>query len=231
MKYNNLYYVVLFSIISYAFGVVSSPVLHRVGLENLRHKLDSISRPSGPINVKGEKALFIGDSHTSAYGWGWQDMLCQRTGMKLKNTAVVGKQTTWMSGRLKYYADTTYSYCFIYGGGNDIAAGVGPRKVYSNISAMVSYCEELNITPVVITGSDPEVVISPVSNHWKNYIRNKSKLQSLLVDSLQGAYVIDVRDLIEKKDCADFLCHMKKSGHRKISGRILKRMNFQEIHQ
>jgi hypothetical protein len=95
---------------------------------------------------------------------------------------------------------------------------------------MVSYCEELNITPVVITGSDPEVVISPVSNHWKNYIRNKSKLQSLLVDSLQGAYVIDVRDLIEKKDCADFLCHMKKSGHHKISDRILKRMNFQEIH-
>jgi lysophospholipase L1-like esterase len=151
--------------------------------------------------------------------------------MKLKNTAVVGKQTNWMSGRLKYYADTTYSYCFIYGGGNDIAAGVGPRKVYSNISAMVSYCEQLNITPVVITGSDPEVVISPVSNHWKNYIRNKSKLQSLLVDSLQGAYVIDVRDIIEKKDCADFLCHMKKSGHRKISDRILKRMNFQEIHQ
>ena len=231
MKTSNLYYIVLFSVISYTFGVMSSPVLYEAGLKDLRLALDSISKPTGPVNVSGKKALFIGDSHTSAYGWGWQDMLCQRTGMKLKNTAVVGKQTTWMSGRLKYYADTTYSYCFIYGGGNDIAAGVGPRKVYSNISAMVSYCEELNITPVVITGSDPEVVISPVSNHWKNYIRNKSKLQSLLVDSLQGAYVIDVRDLIEKKDCADFLCHMKKSGHRKISGRILKRMNFQEIHQ
>ncbi len=92
---------------------MSSPVLHRVGLENLRQKLDSISRSSGPINVKGEKALFIGDSHTSAYGWGWQDMLCQKTGMKLKNTAVVGKQTNWMAGRLRYFADTSYSYCFI----------------------------------------------------------------------------------------------------------------------
>jgi hypothetical protein len=229
VKSSNIYYVVLFSAISYIFGSVSSPTIGRVESENTRQKLDFVSRLSGSIRVKGKKALFIGDSHTSAYGWGWQDMLCEATGMKLKNTAVSGKQTNWMASRLKYYADTTYSYCFIYGGGNDIAAGVEPAKVYSNISAMVSYCQELNITPVVITGSDPRVVMSPVSSHWKNYIRNESKLQSLLVDSLQGVYVIDVRDIIEKKDCADFICHMKKSGHRKISDCIIKGMNFQEI--
>ena len=179
---------------------MSSPTIGRVESENTRQKLDFVSRLSGSIRVKGKKALFIGDSHTSAYGWGWQDMLCEETGMKIKNTAVSGKQTNWMISRLKYYADTTYSYCFIYGGVNDIAAGVGPAKVYSNIFTMVSYCQDLKITPVVITGSDPGVVMSPVSSHWKNYIRNESKLQSLLVDSLKGVYVIDVRNIIEKKD-------------------------------
>jgi hypothetical protein len=229
MRPSKLYFIVALSLVFFNF-VVILPFFQKDSLEDLIIKLDLIANSQGPENVSGKKALFIGDSHTSAYGWGWQDMICKRTGMQLKNTASVGKQTSWMADRLKNYADTTYEYCFIYGGGNDIAAGVGPRKVYSNISVMVSYCQELKITPVVITGADPSIVIDPVSPQWKLYIKNKSILQSFLVDSIQGAYVIDIRDIIEKQDCADFLCHMKKSGHRKISNLVIKSMNFQEIH-
>lgn len=230
MRPSNLYFIVAFSLFFFNL-VVIWPLFQKDSLADLLVKLDLIANTQDPENVKGKKALFIGDSHTSAYGWGWQDMICQRTGMHLKNTASIGKQTSWMARKLKNYADTSYDYCFIYGGGNDIAAGVGPRKVFTNISTMVSYCQELNITPVVITGADPSVVIDPVSNQWKLYIKNKTILQSFFVDSLQGAYVIDIRDLIEKKDCADFLCHMKKSGHSKISNLVIKSMNFQEINK
>jgi hypothetical protein len=227
MKLNNLSQIVVLSLVCYALGVVSSPVLHRQTEINIRAYFDSIQIT--PNRVAGKKALFIGDSHTSAYGWGWQDMICQKTGMKLTNTASVGKQTSWMMTRLKKYADSSYTYCFIYGGGNDVAAGVPPRQIYQNISKMVSYAEEIGMQPVVITGSDPSVVIKPVSGHWKRYIQNKSVLQQLMVDSLQGAVVIDVRDIIEKKDCADFLCHMRMSGHQKISDRVIQRMGFVKI--
>lgn len=230
MRPSNLYFIVAFSLVFFNL-VVIWPLLQKDSLADQLVKLDLIAKTQDPENVRGKKVLFIGDSHTSAYGWGWQDMICQRTGMHLKNTASVGKQTNWMAEKLKKHADTSYDYCFIYGGGNDIAAGVGSRKVFSNISTMVSYCQELNITPVVITGANPSVVIDPVSNQWKLYIKNKSILQNFLLDSLQGAYVIDIRDIIEKKDCADFLCHMKKSGHSKISNRVIKTMNFQEIYK
>jgi hypothetical protein len=227
MKLNNLNQIVSFALICYALGMVSSPVLQKQAEINFRSYFDSLQIKPNP--VAGKKALFIGDSHTSAYGWGWQDKLCQKTGMKPTNTAMVGKQTDWMMTRLKKYGDSTYSYCFIYGGGNDIAAGVSPQKIYRNISYMVSYAEELGMQPVVITGSDPSLVIKPVSGHWRRYINNKAKLQNLLADSLQGAVVIDVRDIIEKRDCADFLCHMKMSGHEKISNRVINKMGFVKI--
>ena len=44
MKTSNLYYIVLFSVISYTFGVMSSPVLYEAGLKDLRLALDSISK-------------------------------------------------------------------------------------------------------------------------------------------------------------------------------------------
>ena len=36
-------------------------------------------------NVKGKKALFIGDSH-SAYDYGWQYQVCHKTGMEILKT-------------------------------------------------------------------------------------------------------------------------------------------------
>lgn len=134
-----------------------------------------------------------------------------------------------MAWKLDSYADSSFSYCFIYGGGNDIAAGIPNSKILNNFRAMINHCQRLRIEPVVITGSDPFKVISIQTPFWKKYCQQKSELQQMLIDSLPGVKVIDSRGVVTKQDCADFLCHMKASGQRKVAELVLSEMNFKKI--
>jgi len=211
-------HLILFGLLCFCAGVTSAP--------EFRQTIPLIISSDAEENVSGKKSLFVGDSHTSAYGWGWQDQVCNQTGMKCVNTAAPGKRTSWMAWKLDTYADTTFSYCFIYGGGNDIAAGISNRQILSNFRAMVNHCQRLRIEPVIITGSDPSKVMTNQSQYWKNYSSQKSKLQQMLLDSLPGVTVIDTRGVIEKSDCADFLCHMKSSGQTKVAQMVVTEMHF-----
>ena len=148
--------------------------------------------------------------------------------MKCVNTASPGKKTSWMAWKLDSHADSTFSYCFIYGGGNDIAAGIPNRKILSNFRAMVNHCQRLRIEPIIITGADPKKVISSQAPFWKKYCDEKAKLQQMLLDSLPGVKIIDTREIIAKQDCADFLCHMKLSGQKKIADKVVAEMNFKK---
>ena len=214
-------HLIIFGLLSFAAGVSSAPTFQQT--------IKLTFHAEEPLDVRGKKALFVGDSHTSAYGWGWQDQVCNHTGMVCKNTAAPGKQTNWMAWKLDTYADSSYSYCFIYGGGNDVASGVPNSKILQNFRAMISHCQSLRIEPVVITGSDPEAVMQTSSAFWKGYVLQKSELQQMLLDSLPGIKVIDTRLVIGKTDCADFLCHTKASGQKKIAGKVLKEMNFKKV--
>jgi hypothetical protein len=214
-------HLIIFGLLSFAAGVSSAPTFHQT--------IKLTFHPEEPLDVRGKKALFVGDSHTSAYGWGWQDQVCNHTGMVCKNTAAPGKQTNWMAWKLDTYADSSYSYCFIYGGGNDVAAGVPNSKILQNFRAMISHCQRLRIEPIVITGADPTRVISPSTTYWKNYCSQKSKLQQMLVDSLPGIVVIDTRKAIDKSDCADFLCHTKAPGQRKIAQEVIAQLDFKKV--
>ena len=180
-----------------------------------------------PEILVGKKALIIGDSH-SAYSYGWQFFLSKWTGLTIKNTAVEGRTTAWMKERLIKNIDTSYSYCFIFGGGNDAAAGISPYTILKNVQQMVDACNSLGVKPVVITGSSPEVVMSP-SRKWEKYSSIKSDFQTLLARELRGAVLIDIRKTITKSDCADFICHMQVSGHKKIANKIIEDMDFQRL--
>lgn len=185
-------------------------------------------QPECPIIVLNKKSLLIGDSH-SAFSRGWQTFLSEWTGMEIENTAVEGKATSWMKRKLIQNIDSTYEYCFIFGGGNDASMSVPPETIFKNIEQMVDICNEFGVQPVVILGTSPEKVIASNSSKWREYSRIKAQYQELLMNGLEGAYVIDTRDLIEKSDCADFLCHMEISGHKKVADKVIEDMNFYRI--
>jgi hypothetical protein len=183
-----------------------------------------------PEIVLNKKALLIGDSH-SAFVRGWQTFLTDWTGLEIQNTAVEGKTTSWMKVKLVQNIDSTFEYCFIFGGGNDASASILPEEIFKNIEQMVDICIGFGVKPVVILGTSTEKVLKSTSGQWKEYSRIKTEYQNLIVEDLSGAIIIDTRDLIERSDCADFLCHMEISGHKKVALKVIQDMNLHRIEE
>jgi hypothetical protein len=176
-------------------------------------------------DISGKRALFIGDSHTAAE-FGWQHQLCKKTQMMYLNTAVGGKQTTWMIEVAKLHVNSGYDYCFIYGGANDMAGNRAPIKAVRNIQKIVNMCLEKQVTPIVLTGFDPLTCINVGSREsYKGYPQRYAKFQQLLVDSIKGATVLKTH-CISRTDCGDFLCHMTASGHKKMTSFITSACRF-----
>ena len=194
-------------------------------------KLDTIIivRPVDTVvSVKGKTVLFIGDSHT-AYSNGWQDRLCRRTGMTYLNTAVGGKQTSWMVEEARQKVTGYFDYCFIYGGANDMAGNRSPMKSVKNIQTIVNLCNKTHVKPIVVTGFDPVTCIDVRGRDvYRGYPQRYARFQQLLIDSIKGATVIKTH-YISRTDCGDFLCHMAASGHRKMADSIIKTMKFKII--
>jgi hypothetical protein len=186
-------------------------------------------KPQDTIHsVKGKKALFIGDSHT-AFDFGWQHQVAVKTGMSYLNTAVGGKQTTWMLETAKQNINSGFDYCFIYGGANDMAGNRAPIKAVKNIQRIVNLCNKHNVKAIVITGFDPMTCVKIGSRTaYKGYPQRYAKFQQMLIDSISGAKVIKTH-CISRTDCGDFLCHMTASGHKKIANKIIKDLNLRVL--
>lgn len=181
-----------------------------------------------PINVKGKKVLFVGDSH-SVYARGWQDRLTQRTGMIYKNTAQGGKHTTWMIRAAYQELDSTYKYCFIWGGANDMASQTPVKQAVHNIQTIVDMCNHYNVQPIVLTGFNPVtcIDITGKSKVWAPYPQRYIEFQQQLQERIHGAIIIKNHYISrEDKDCSDFICHMSASGHRKMADSLIKACNF-----
>jgi hypothetical protein len=182
------------------------------------------------IDVKDSFFLFIGDSHT-ANPYGWQYNLSILTGFKYKNTAIKGRTTAWMTEVAKTSINEKYTYCFIWGGGNDMIRKEPVESSVKNIQFIVDLCNQKGVIPVVLTGIPslcPDV--NGKSEAWKNYVIRGEKYKQMLVDSIRGAKVIRT-DFISRSsgDCADFICHMNPSGHTKMAVGIRKSMRFKQV--
>jgi hypothetical protein len=180
------------------------------------------------VSVRGKKALFIGDSHTAA-DYGWQYQVAKKTGMQMLNTAVSGKQTSWMLEIAKQNIHPGFDYCFIYGGANDMAGNRQPIKSVKNIQAIVDLCLKKQVVPIVITGFDPLTCIVVGSRKaYKGYPQRYARFQQMLVDSIHGATVLKTH-CISRTDCGDFLCHMTASGHKKMGEKVISSLAFKKI--
>lgn len=176
-------------------------------------------------SIKSKKILFIGDSHSANNTYGWQKILCQKTGAIEKNLSIGGKTTGWMVSRLKENIDTSYTYCFIWGGGNDMYNGVRIERVIANLNEMIKICEINGIKAVVLTGINVRECVEPGKR--LQYVDRCEELQTKIKDSIQGVKVVENHFVSRNDgDCADFICHMNKKGHVKMASGIISEMKF-----
>jgi len=178
------------------------------------------------ISVNNKTAISIGDSHTANNSYGWQRILCIKTGLKLTNLAVKGKTTSWMFDMAKININKSFNYCFIYGGANDMFGDVKPEKAVDNIQKIVNICNSCGVEAVVITGFDPISCIPKNPIYAKRY----ADFQKMLIDRIKGAIIIDTR-VVSIGDCDDDICHMKLSGHKKMAFCVIEKMNFKLLEE
>lgn len=190
---------------------------------------DTIAKDTTPItfSVKGQKALFIGDSHTANHQSGWQTQLSKAVGFNMVNTAVGGKTTYWMLEMAVYKLNNSYNYCFIYGGANDMySSHITIDEAIANIKGIARMCNRLGVKCVILTGFDPiKCTKTPNPNYGGKYYKFQEKLMN---EYMEGAQVIDTR-VVAKSDCWEGLCHMAPSGHKKIAEKVIKDLAFQKI--
>jgi len=176
-------------------------------------------------DIRGKRALFIGDSHTANHGYGWQVQLCQATGLIQNNIAVGGKTTSWMLQQTQMYVTSNYDYCFIYGGANDMYnSHISAGMAFNNIQYMVNVCKYKGVKPIVLTGFDYSVCTRTEN---KAYPGKGAELQRMLLGQLQNATVVDTR-VVYRSDCGDALCHMNYSGHQKMAQAVIRACKFRK---
>jgi len=182
---------------------------------------------SNPQNVKGKRALFIGDSHTANHQFGWQKILSQQVGFQYGNVSIGGKTTYWMLNMAVYKMNKNIDYCFIYGGANDMYSNnIKPIDAVENIRGIARVAKHHGVKCIVLTGFDAGKC-TRTSN--KNYAGRYAEFQRLLLqEGVEGATVVDTR-VVDRSDCGDGLCHMNKSGHKKIAEKIIKDLELQKI--
>jgi hypothetical protein len=176
-------------------------------------------------DIRGKRALFIGDSHTANHGYGWQVQLCQATGLIQNNISVGGKTTSWMLQQAQMYVTSNYDYCFIYGGANDMYnSHISAGMAFNNIQYMVNICKYKGVKPIVLTGFDYSVCTRTEN---KAYPGKGAELQRMLLGQLQNATVVDTR-VVYRSDCGDPLCHMNYSGHQKMAQAVIRACKFRK---
>lgn len=174
-------------------------------------------------DIKGKKALFIGDSHTANHGYGWQVQLCSATGLISNNISVGGKTTSWMLTQAQLNVNPNYDYCFIYGGANDMYnSHISAATAFNNIQYIVNLCNYKGVKPIVLTGFDYSVCTRTAN---RSYPGKGAELQRMLLGQLRNAQVVDTR-VVYRSDCGDELCHMNYSGHKKTCDAVILACKF-----
>jgi lysophospholipase L1-like esterase len=174
----------------------------------------SSNTPFVRFNPKGKKIVFIGDSLTAGYGWGWQSVMAKIYGFIEVNLSKSSKTTGWMLQTLQKYLTTdSCDAVFIYGGTNDAYSGIPNADAIKNIQAMVNLCRSKYILTYVVIGYDPmKVSYGRVSSTkaTKTYV----ELQRMM-KSVKNAKIIPVWTSCSKLDASDGL-HLSASAQKRF---------------
>lgn len=174
----------------------------------------SSNTPFVRFNPKGKKIVFIGDSLTAGYGWGWQSVMAKIYGFIEVNLSKNSKTTSWMLETLQRYLTTdSCDAVFIYGGTNDAYSGIPNADAIKNIQAMVNLCRSKDILTYVVIGYDPmKVSYGRVSSTkaTKTYV----ELQRMM-KSVKNAKIIPVWTNCSKLDASDGL-HLSASAQKRF---------------
>lgn len=167
------------------------------------------------INPKGKKAVFVGDSHTSLYGTGWQNTLGKLYGFEVDNISKVGTQTDWMYSQLKtYLSKNKPDMIFIYGGANDIWAGKSAKSVWDNTQKMVDIGIQNGIPSkniFVVSGYRTADVVKGSKYDTKNFIKRMDATKEGLKSQVKRATIVPIWEDGTTKDTGDGL-HITKSA-------------------
>jgi lysophospholipase L1-like esterase len=174
----------------------------------------SSNTPFVRFNPKGKKIVFIGDSLTAGYGWGWQSVMAKIYGFIEVNLSKSSKTTSWMLETLQKYLTTdSCDAVFIYGGTNDAYSGIPNADAVKNVQAMVNICVVKDIKAYVVLGYDPmKVSYGRVSSTkaTKTYV----ELQRMM-KSVKNAKIIPVWTNCSKLDASDGL-HLSASAQKRF---------------
>jgi lysophospholipase L1-like esterase len=164
-------------------------------------------------NPKGKTAIFIGDSHTAGFGWGWQDTLAKKYGFTFTNLSSVGKTTDWMLKTLKNYPKNA-DILFIYGGANDAFSQIPNQTALDNIQSMVDLGKAKNV--FVVSGYNSDKVSKPKMDASKYpFIEKYDKLKQSFTN-INGARVIPIWQGAESKDTDDGM-HLNKDAQNRFA--------------
>ena len=177
------------------------------------------------FSPKGKKIVFIGDSMTAGYGWGWQSVMAKIYRFIEVNLAVGAKRTDWMLVTLERYLTTdSCDAIFIYGGANDAYSAVSNASALSNVQKMVDLGVAKNIKVYVVLGYDPMKVsygrVKPTkyvpTQVGMNALTSKYAQQQILFKSVKNAQIIPVWTNCSKLDASDGL-HLSASAQKRFA--------------
>lgn len=184
--------------------------------------LYALGKTSKKLNPLGKKAVFIGDSHTAGFGWGWQDTLAKKYGFTVqKNLSKGGYRTDQLLPILENYLKTApkADILFIYAGANDNFSLVQNQKATENVQKMVNAGRNAGIDNIyVISGYRSSKVIYDLKRYG-NYIAKSDAYKEGLSKNIKNAVVVPIWEEADYKMSTDSL-HLIQSAQTKFANYI-----------
>jgi hypothetical protein len=191
--------------------------------------LYALGKSPKKFNPLGKTAIFIGDSHTAGFGWGWQDSLAKKYGFTIqKNLSKGGYRTDQLLPILQKYLNdnkATPDILFIYAGANDNFSLVQNQKATENIQKMVDAGRNAGIHNIyVISGYRSSKVIWNLQRYG-DYIQKSDAFKEGLPKNIEKAVVVPIWEEADFRMSTDSL-HLIQSAQGKfanyIGGQIFK---------
>ena len=186
--------------------------------------LYALGKSPKKFNPLGKKAVFVGDSHTAGYGWGWQDSLAKKYGFTIQqNLSKGGLRTDQLLPILEKYLKETKStpdILFIYAGANDNFSLVQNQKATENIQKMVGAGRDAGIDNIyVISGYRSSKVIYDLKRYG-DYIQKSDAFKEGLSKNIKKAVVVPIWEEADFKMSTDSL-HLIQSAQTKFADYIV----------